>query len=107
MTFQEYKGRELTESDYKHLMKLQGNRAFERFREIMEDFQMKRAYNLIASHISPDKEQHERRLRSNKLLKYSGAFELWRDGFALVDKAGESLKALKEEELAKKDETES
>ena len=99
MTFAEYKGRELTESDYKHLMKLQGNRAFERFREIMEDFQMRRAYNLIASHISPDREQHEKKLRSNKLLKYSGAFEIWRDGFTLVDKASESLKVLKEEEL--------
>ena len=105
MTFEEYKGRELTESDYKHLMKLQGNRAFERFREIMEDFQLRRAYNLISSHISSDGMEHERELRSNELLKYCGAFDIWRDGFSLVDKAGESLKALKEEELNKKDET--
>ena len=105
MTFSEYKSRELTESDYKHLMKLQGNRAFERFREIMEDFQMRRAYNLISGHIT-EKKEHEKVLRSNELLKYCGAFDIWRDGFALVDKAGESLKVLKEEELAKKDETE-
>ena len=107
MTFKEYKGRELTESDYKHLMKLQNNRAFERFREIMEDFQMRRAYNLISGHVSSDGMEHEKVLRSNELLKYCGAFDIWRDGFALVDKAGESLRVLKEEELAKKDETES
>ncbi len=107
MVFEDYKKRELTESDYKYLMKLQGNRAFERFREIMEDFQMRRAYNLISGHINPDSIEHERVLRSNELLKYSGAFDIWRDGFSLIDKAGESLKALKEEELRKKDETES
>lgn len=105
MRFEDYKSRELTESDYKYLMKLQGNRAFERFREIMEDFQMRRAYNLISGHV--EGKENEKVLRSNELLKYSGAFDIWRDGFALVDRAGESLKALKEEELRKKDDTKS
>lgn len=97
MTFKEYLDkRQLNEGQYKALIELGEDKNFQVFREIMEDFQMKRAYNLISGHITGGME-HEKKLRNNELLKYAGGFQLWRKGFTLVDTASELLKVLKEE----------
>jgi len=99
MKFDDYKiDKELTESDYKALVKLSGNKDFERFRGIVEDFQIKRSFNLIAGHVHYQNITQERELRGNELLKYSGAYDLWQKMCKLVDNSKGSLEKLKEEE---------
>jgi len=98
MTFAEYKKeRQLTASDYKAFRNLASDKNFQRFREIVEDFQVQRAFNLISGHVHHENIVHEKKLRRNELLKYSGAFDLWKKVLDLVDNSADLLGQLEEE----------
>ena len=100
MTFKDLKElEELSESDYKLVGKLADNKGFKRLREIIEGFQMKRSYNLIAG------TEREKGDAIEELKDYRGGMKLWRKVMSIIDNSEEYINAINEETESKEDES--
>jgi hypothetical protein len=87
----------LTKTDYEVLKKLAATPEFERFREIIEEYQQQRAYNLMAGVSSENGTEYD------ELDRCRGGFQLWIRAMGIVDNAVENLKELEKEHDTKAD----
>jgi hypothetical protein len=75
---------EINDVDRKSLQKLASNRDFQRLKNVVESFQQKRSYNLIAGNVD------DKSLLSDELKEYRGAFKLWTKITNLIYKEDEN-----------------
>ena len=82
---------ELTIEDYKAFGRLSENKDFKRWVEEVNDFQLRRAQNLISG-TETEKGNSEEELKS-----YRGGYKLWKKALELVEKSTESIKLIEDE----------
>ena len=87
----------LTIDDYKSFGRLSENKDFQRWVKEVDDFQLRRAQNLISG------TESEKDSSIEELKSYRGGHKLWKKALELVEKSTESIKLIEDEKGNRKE----